>query len=48
MVKEYSIKGTEDYNALKVLLLNYFKNPSRSPISIASITYGGYLQAYSY
>ena len=33
----------EDYNTLKVLLLNYFKNPFGSPASIADVTYGGYL-----
>ena len=46
MVKGYSIKGIEDYNALKVLLLNYSKNPFRSPANIASVTYRGYLRAY--
>ena len=47
IVKKYSIKGVEDYNTLKVLSLNYFKNPSKSPANIASITYRGYLRAYN-
>jgi len=47
IVKKYSIKGVEDYNALKVLLLNYSRNPYRSPASTAGVIYRGCLQAYS-